>query len=72
MNEENRFQHSYIQINTDAQPRLKSKLTDGIQENIDALNERYKNKEINVEELLNVLLFLIAKKDELDRFTSFL
>ncbi|CAM4835599.1 unnamed protein product [Rotaria magnacalcarata] len=72
VNEETRYQHSYNQINTGAQPRLQSKLTDAIQKRIDALNERYNNKEINVEELLNVLQqYARDIAQQLDECTNF-
>lgn len=60
--EESRFQHSYVQINTGAQRRPKSKSTNAIQKRMTTLNERYTNKEIDVDELLNGLSLLIVKK----------
>ncbi len=62
VSEESRFQHSYIHINTGAQRRSKSNSTDAIQKQMDVLNERYDKNEIDVEELLNGLPLLIAKK----------
>ncbi len=60
--EESRFQHQYIQINTGAQQRPKSNVTDAIQKRIDTLNERYNKNEIDVEDFLNALSLLIAQK----------
>lgn len=62
MNEEGRFQHTYVQINTGAQRRSKSDSTDVFQQRINTLNKRYDNKEIDVEELLSSLSLLVTKK----------
>jgi hypothetical protein len=62
MSEESRFQHLFIQFNTGAERRPKSTSADAIQKRIKVLNERFNNKEINAEDLLNGLSLLIANK----------
>jgi hypothetical protein len=47
---------------TGAQRRPKATLVDTIQKRIDVLNQRYNNKQINSEELLNGLSLLIARR----------
>lgn len=62
MSEENRFQHLLIRLSTGVQRRPKSTVADAMQKRINVLNERYNNKEINAEELLNALSLVIANK----------
>jgi hypothetical protein len=60
--EESRFQHLYVQISTGAKHRPIPRSTNGIQNRIDILAARYNNKDIDVEQLLDNLSLLIAKK----------
>jgi hypothetical protein len=62
VSEESRFEHLLIRFSTGVQRRPKSTLADAIQKRINVLNERYNNKEINAEDLLNGLSLLIANK----------
>jgi hypothetical protein len=49
-------------INTGVQRRPKSNSAAALQKRIDTLNERYKNQEIDAEQLLNSLLMLVPKR----------
>ncbi|CAM4848865.1 unnamed protein product, partial [Rotaria magnacalcarata] len=62
VSEESRFQHLYVQINTGSERRPRSSYNNGIQKRIDTLMERYNRKVIDVEQLLDKLSFLIAKR----------
>ncbi|CAF2869516.1 unnamed protein product [Rotaria sp. Silwood2] len=62
VSEESRFQHLYVQISTGAKRRPISSSTNGIQKRIDTLMARYNNNDIDVEQLLDNLSLLIAKK----------
>ena len=59
--EESRFQHLYVQINTGSKRRPRSSYTNGIQKRIDTLTQWYNNKQIDVKQLLDNLLLLVAK-----------
>ncbi|CAF3352292.1 unnamed protein product [Rotaria socialis] len=61
-NEENRFRHLLLQMNAGAQARKKTAATSFIQKRIDTLNERYKNGEIDVDQLLDGFSLTIAKQ----------
>ncbi|CAF1928809.1 unnamed protein product, partial [Rotaria magnacalcarata] len=61
-NEENRFRHLLLQMNAGAQARKKTAGTSFIQKRIDTLNERYKNGEIDVDQLLDGFSLTIAKQ----------
>jgi hypothetical protein len=56
------IKHIYIQLNPGAQGAPKSTTANIIQKRIGTLNERYNKKEIDVEELLNGLSLLVAKR----------
>jgi hypothetical protein len=62
VSEESRFQHLYVQISTGAKRRPTSSSANGIQKRIDTIMARYNNKDIDVEQLLDNLSLLIAKK----------
>ena len=62
VSEETRFQHVFVQLQTGSQRRPKATSSDLIQKRVNTLNERYTNQEIDAEELLDGLSFLIAKK----------
>ncbi|CAF1002215.1 unnamed protein product [Rotaria magnacalcarata] len=61
-NEENRFRQLLLQMNAGAQARKKTAATSFIQKRIDTLNERYKNGEIDVDQLLDGFSLPIAKQ----------
>jgi hypothetical protein len=61
-NEESRFHHLHLQMNAGAQARAKRAATSAIQKRIDTLNDRFKNGDINVDELLDGLPLVVAKK----------
>ena len=62
VSEESRFQHVHIQIEIGTQLRSRSNSTDANQKRINTLYQRYNDKQINAEDLLNGLSFLVAKK----------
>jgi hypothetical protein len=62
VNEDTRFQHVHIHLQTGSQRRPKAYSSDRIQKRMNTLNERYNSQEINAEELLDGLSLLIAKK----------
>jgi hypothetical protein len=62
LSEETRFQHLYVQMNIGSKRRPISSSTNGIQKRIDTLMARYNNNDIDVEQLLDNLSLLIAKK----------
>ncbi len=49
-------------MNAGAQARAKRAATSAIQKRIDTLNDRFKNGDINVDELLDGLPLVVAKK----------
>jgi hypothetical protein len=51
-----------IQMNAGAQGRPKTAATTAIQQGIGILNERYRNNEIDLQELLDVLSTVVAKQ----------
>lgn len=62
VSEESRFQHVLIRFNTGSERRPKSTSADNLQKRIVVLNQRFDNKEINADELLNGLSLLIGNK----------
>lgn len=62
VSEEGRFQHLYAQINAGAKRRPVARSTHDIQNRIDTLTARYNNNQIDIEQLLDSLSLLIAKK----------
>lgn len=62
VNEESRFQHLYVQTNTGAPHRSISGSNNGIQKRIDTLMTRCNNNDIDIEQLLDNLSLLIARK----------
>ena len=65
ISEESRFQHLYVQTITSAQRQPVTRSTNNIQRRIDALMDRYDNKNIDVEQLLESLSLLIGKEKKI-------
>ncbi|CAF1191409.1 unnamed protein product [Didymodactylos carnosus] len=59
--EEVYYGHQVIQMRAGATGRPKTKKTNCVQRRIDTLGDRYENDEINLEEYLEGLSFVIAK-----------
>ena len=59
--EESRFNHLLIQMKGGLTARTPTKKTQAIQQRLDALYSRYDNDEINENELLESLSYVVAK-----------
>ena len=62
VSEESPFQHLYERMSTGAKRRPLPRSTNDSQNRINILTERYNNNDINVEQLLDSLSLLVAKK----------
>ncbi len=60
--EDARFRHMPLQMNAGAKVSPKTEISNAIQQRIDTLNERLTNNKINLTELLDGLLLVVAKK----------
>ena len=60
--EEAGFRHILLQINADAQGRPKTATTNAVQQRINTLNERYKNNETTLNELLDDVSLTVTKE----------
>jgi hypothetical protein len=68
--EENIFHHLLIQMKGDVSARSKTKKTQAVQDRIDTLYLPFQNKDINSEELLEGLSYVVAKNIKAKKKTN--
>ena len=59
-NEQSRMHHLFLQMNVGARPRQPTATTNRIQNRIETLNERYRDNQITIDQLLDGLSLVVA------------